>query len=100
MTKAKLNPILEELHGKMGDLVFRRMRNGGTSVIRRADMSKVKWSPAQVANRQRFREAIAQARLALADPKQKAKYEKAAAKTGKRLIEVAISDHLQKYKQK
>ena len=100
MTKAKLNPVLMELHGKMGDLVFRRMRNGGTSVIRRADMSKVKWSPAQVANRQRFREAVAQARLALADPTQKAKYEKAAAKTGKRLIEVAISDHLQKHEQK
>jgi hypothetical protein len=98
MAKTTLNPVLMEVHGKLGNLVFRRMRSGEVSLIRRADMSRVKWSPAQAANRQRFREAVAHARLALADPQWKTKYEAAAAKTGKRVIEVAISDYLQKHK--
>ena len=100
MTKVTLNPVLMELHGKMGNLVFRRTRNGEVSLIRKADMSRVKWSPAQAANRQRFREAVAHARLAMADPQLKAQYEEAAAKTGKRVIEVAISDYLRKHRQK
>ena len=99
MPKAKLNPILLELHGKLGDMVFRRTRNGGVSVIRKADMSKVKWSPAQVANRQRFREAVAYAKQLLADPQVRATYEEIAAKQGKRALEVAVSEYLQKHKQ-
>ncbi len=99
MAKAKLNPILVELHGKVGDMVFRRTRNGGVSLIRKADMSKVKWSPAQVANRQRFREATAYAKQLLADPQVRATYEELAAKQGKRASEVAISEYLQKQKQ-
>ena len=99
MPKAKLNPILLELHGKLGDMVFRRTRNGGVSVIRKADMSKVKWSPAQVANRQRFREADAYAKQLLADPQVRATYEEIAAKQGKRALEVAVSEYLQKHKQ-
>lgn len=98
MVKVKLNRILVEAHGKVDDLVFRRTRNGGMSLIRRADMSKVKWSPAQAENRRRFGQAVAQARVALTDPKLKAKYEKAAVKAGKRAIEMAISDFLQKQK--
>ena len=99
MAKVKLNPILVELHGKVGDMVFRRTRNGGVSLIRKADMSKVKWSPAQVANRQRFREAAAYAKQLLADPQVRAAYEKLAAQQGKRASEVAVSEYLQKHKQ-
>ena len=99
MAKVKLNPILVELHGKVGDMVFRRTRNGGVSLIRKADMSKVKWSPAQVANRQRFREAAAYAKQLLADPQVRAVYEELAAQQGKRASEVAVSEYLQKHKQ-
>jgi len=98
MTKVKLNPILLELHGKMGDLVFRRTRNGGVSLIRKADMSNVKWSPAQVANRQRFREAAAYAKQLLADPQVRTAYAEIGAKQGKRASEVAISEYLQTHK--
>ena len=94
MAKVKLNPMFEEVHGKFGDMVFRRTRNGGLSLIRRANMSNVEWSPAQQANRQRFREATAYARQALADPQVRAAYEEMAAQTGKRPIEAAISDYL------
>lgn len=99
MAKVKLNPILLELHGKVGDMVFRRTRSGGVSLIRKADMSNVKWSPAQVANRQRFREAAAYAKQLLADPQVRATYEEIAVKQGKRAVEVAVSEYLQKHKQ-
>jgi hypothetical protein len=99
MAKVKLNPILLELHGKVGDMVFRRTRNGGVSLIRKADMSNVKWSPAQVANRQRFREAAAYAKQLLSDPQVRATYEEFAAKQGKRASEVAVSEYLQQHKQ-
>ena len=99
MAKVKLNPILLELHGSVGDMVFRRTRNGGASLIRKADMSNVKWSPAQVANRQRFREAVANAKQLLVDPQVRARYEEIAAKQGKRALEVAISEYLQKQRQ-
>jgi hypothetical protein len=99
MAKAKLNPILLELHGKVGNMVFRRTRNGGVSLIRKADMSNVKWSPAQVANRQRFREAVAYAKQRLADPQARVTYEEIAAKQGKRALEVAVSEYLQQHKQ-
>ena len=98
MAKVKLNPMIEEVQGKFGDMVFRRTRNGGLSLIRKADMSKVKWSPAQKANRQRFREATAYAKQALTNPELRAMYEEFAAQTGKRPNEVAISDYLKKQK--
>lgn len=100
MAKARLNPILTELHGKMGDMVFRRTPSGGVSLILKADMSNVKWSPAQQANRKRFREAVRLARQALNDPAQRKKYERIAVRAGRRVIDVAISDHLQKLKKK
>jgi hypothetical protein len=93
-----LTPILLELHGKVGDIVFRRTRNGRISLIRKADMSNVKWSPAQVANRQCFREAIAYAKRLQADPQVRATYEEIGAKHGKRTLEVAVSEYLQKHK--
>jgi hypothetical protein len=99
MAKAKLNPVIMELHGKLGDLAFRRTRNGGTSLIRKADMSKVQWSPAQAAHRHRFREAVAYAKQLLADPQARAVYEELAAKQGKRAFEVAVSEYFQKQKE-
>lgn len=98
MAKVKLSPIVEQVHGQMGEMVFRRTRNGGTSLIRKADMTRVQWSPAQSAHRQRFREAVAYARSALANPQLRAEYEKAAIKSGKRAFDVAVSDYFQKLK--
>ena len=99
MAKAKLNPILEELHGTVGNMVFRRTPNGGVSLIRKADMSNVKWSPAQQANRRRFREAVSLARQALTDLAKRKKYEKISLASGRRVIDVAISEQLKKLKQ-
>ncbi len=94
MTKVKLNPVFMEFNGQMGDLVFRRTRRGGLSLIRKADMSKVKWSPAQQASRQRFRLAVAYAKEALADPQRRPHFEELAVKTGQRPSEAAIAEYL------
>jgi hypothetical protein len=55
-------------------------------------VSKVKWSKAQKAHRQRFQQAIAYARQAMADAKARPHYEKAAKKTGRRPFRIAVSD--------
>jgi len=99
MAKVKLNPVVEQVYGHMGELVFRRTRRGGVSLIRKADMSKVKWSDAQSAHRQRFRKAIAYARSAMADPELRARYEEAAAKSGRRAYEEAVSDYFKKQRE-
>jgi len=99
MAKVKLNPVVEQVYVQMDNLVFRRTRKGGVSLIRKADMSKVKWSDAQSAHRQRFRKAIAYARSAMADPDLRTRYEKAAAKSGRRAYEKAVSDYFKKQKE-
>ncbi len=92
MAKAKINPMIKELHGTLGDLVFRRTRNGETIMSRKPDMSNVKPSEAQQAHRQRFKEAVAYAKAALAHPQVREQYEKAALQQGKRPRDLAISD--------
>lgn len=89
--KVKLNPTIERITGKMGSLTFRRMY-GKQTVMKTPDMSKVKWSKAQKANRQRFGEAISYAKQAMADPKVRAHYEKIAKKKGRQPFRVAVSD--------
>ena len=63
-------------------------------------MSKVKWSPAQRANRQRFRAAVVYAEQELASPQLCATHEEVAAQMGKRPIEAAISDYLRQKQKK
>jgi hypothetical protein len=94
MAKAKLNPILEQLHGGMGDLVFRRTPGGGVTVMHRPDMSGVKWSPAQVAGRERFRQAVQYARLTLADPQKRIPYDEVAHKRGRRAYGLMLTDFM------
>ena len=93
MVKVLLQTGLLELRGKMGDWTYRRMY-GKQTLMKTPDMSKVKWSKAQKASRQRFREAIAYARQAMADPQTRAHYEKAAAKAGRQPFRVAVSNFL------
>jgi len=95
MPKVVLHPWIKELHGKMGDVVFKRLPNGETIMTNRPDMSAVKWSPAQKAHRKRFKQASAYAKAAMADPKIRAMYEKKAVKAQKRPRDLAISDYFQ-----
>ena len=93
MTKIILNPMVQRAQGRMGNVVFRRSHTGEMSLIKLADMSNVTWSGAQQAHRQRFREAVAYAKAAMAVPEVRAIYEKSAAEKHKRPFDLAVSDY-------
>lgn len=95
MTKVRLHPLLEELRGKIEGLVFRLSHNGKISAYASPDMSGVKWSPAQIAQRERFAEASAYAKAAIADPEIRAIYERMSMerKSNKRPFDMAVSDY-------
>jgi len=96
MPKVRLNPLIEEIHGTMYGVVFKLSSKGNMIVTKRPDMSKVKWSKAQEEQRRRFKEAVAYARAALADPKLRARYERKAKRQGKRAWDAAVSDYFQR----
>jgi hypothetical protein len=93
MAKIILNPTIEQAHGKIGNMVFRRAHTGEMTLIKAADMSRVKWSKAQKEHRKRFKLAVAYAKAAMAEPKIRARYEKEAAKKNKRPFDLAVSDY-------
>jgi hypothetical protein len=95
MPKVKLVPIIEEIHGTMYDLVFKKSSKGEMIVTKKPDMSKVKWSKAQKANRKHMSEAITATQIAFLDPKVRARYERKAKKQGRRAWNLALSDSLQ-----
>ena len=79
MAKIKLDPMFAGISGTLGDLVFKRSKNGETIVSRRPVKSNAEPSPAQKAQRERFKLASAYARAAMADPAVRAVYEERAA---------------------
>ena len=91
MAKVKLNPVLEQIRGKVGDLVFRRY---GDEVIisRKPDMSERELSPAQLAAQDRFRQAVLYGKVAMADSESKALYLDAAKAKGKPVFSLAVAD--------
>jgi hypothetical protein len=94
MAKIKLNPLFDGISGTVGDVVFKKSRNGETIISKRPDMSRVKWSDAQIAHRERFKQANAYANAMLADPDMRALYEERAAQEGKKPFDVARNDYL------
>ena len=95
MPKVRLRPLTEQIQGTMYDVVFKLSPQGKMIVTKRPDMSNVKWSEAQKAQRERFGKAVAYAKAALADPKVRAKYERMAKKEHKRAWDVAVSDYFE-----
>jgi hypothetical protein len=93
MAKVTLSPMIKEIHGRMGDYLFRRSPTGHMVLSKIPDMSNVKWSKAQEEHRQRFKEAVAYAKAAMATPKVRARYEKLAIKQHKRPFDMAVSDY-------
>ena len=79
------------MSGKMGAFTYRWMY-GKQTLMKTPDMSKVKWSKAQKASRERFREAIHYAKQAMADPEVRVHYEKVGKKAGRQPFRVAVSD--------
>jgi len=64
MAKVKLNPVLEQIRGQVGDLVFKRYGDR-VVVSRKADLEGLEPSQAQLAQRERFREAAIYGRLVI-----------------------------------
>lgn len=97
MAKVQLHPLFAGLRGRLQSLVFRLSHNGQVSVYVRPDMSGVKWSPAQIAQRERFAATSAYARAAIADPQIRAIYEQMSMerKNNKRPYDMALSDYSQ-----
>ena len=91
MAKVKLNPILEQLRGQVGDLVFKRYGEG-TIITRKPDAEGREWSEAQLTHRERFRQAALYGKMVLADPETKAIYEQAAQTRSKNLFSLTIAD--------
>ena len=95
MAKAYLRPLFKALRGKMKGIVFRLSHNGEISAYVSPDMSYVKWSPAQVAHRERIAEASAYAKAALANPEIRTFYEQMFMKEkgNKRPCDMALSHY-------
>ena len=95
MARAKLNPVFELFTGKIGNLIFRRAHTGKITVMYKRDWSHIKWSPAQKAHRERFRDAVDYAKDAMKDPAIRLVYEQMAAekKSNKRPFDMAVSDY-------
>jgi hypothetical protein len=94
MAKIKLDPLFAGISGTIGDLVFKRTANGQTIVARRPRKSNAEPSPAQKAQRERFKLASAYAKAALADPDLRAIYEERAAKVREGAFALARMDYL------
>ena len=71
-----------------------RVMYGKQTAMKTPDMSRVKWSKAQKASRERFADAIDYAKQAMADPKVRAHYEKLGKKANRQPFRVAVSDFL------
>jgi hypothetical protein len=95
MTKVRFHPLLEHLRGSMKGMVFRLSHNGKISVYASPDMSRVKWSQAQVAHRERMAESFAYATQAMANPEIREIYLQMALekKKNKRPYDMAVWDY-------
>lgn len=73
MANVKLNPILEQIRGQVGDLVFRRYEDR-VILARKPEPSGRPPTAAQAATRERFRQAALYGRMVMADPDARAEY--------------------------
>jgi hypothetical protein len=96
MAKVRLHPLFESFRGKIRGMVFRLSHNGKISAYMSPDMTGVKWSPAQVAQRERLAEASAYAKAATADPQLRAFYVQMSMekKGNKRPYDMAVGHYL------
>lgn len=91
MAKVTLNPILERVRGKVGDLVFKRYEDA-VVITRKPDFEGVAPTAAQLAHRERFREAALYGKLVMADPAAKALYVEAAKAKGQPVFSLTVAD--------
>ena len=91
MAKIKLNPIVEEVSGGFGNLVF-RSSNGKTVLCRKPDVSDNEVTENQAAHRERFRQAVAYGRSVMADEDMRAIYDQVAERKGMPVFALTVAD--------
>ena len=98
MAIVKLGPLLQEVHGKIGDLVFRRGPDGQTIVSKVPQKKRKKSKKAQKAEkarnarqRQLLYDAHDYARSAMANPEMRAYYEQQAIRKRKKAYSLAFA---------
>jgi len=91
MAKVRLNPILEQIRGQVGDLVFKR---SGEQVIlaRKPDFSERQSTEAQLAAQERFRQAALYGKMVMADPDTKEIYTEVAKAKGQPVFSLTVAD--------
>jgi hypothetical protein len=93
MAKVKLNPVLQKIQGKFGDIVFKR-HNQNVVMSRKSDGGDKPPTEAQVAQRRKFLLATRYAKSVLNDSEKKAFYESAAKSSGTPVYALAVGDYL------
>ena len=93
MSNSKDNVITRNLHGKFGNQVVFKTRDGKSISANVPKTSTAAPVASQIATRDRFRKAVIWAKNALADPDQLAAYQ-AAATNDKTAFVVAVTDFL------
>ncbi len=91
MAKITYNPAVQHLHGKVGNMVFKE-RQGQDIVAAKPDQVKQPNTPAQMQQRDYFRQAAKYAKSALADPQINAAYAAKAKALHSTPIAVAVKD--------
>jgi hypothetical protein len=92
MAKSVPNPSTGNLKGRIGKLVYYELH--GKPCVRSVPDRKEPPTSAEKNNQNRFRAASKFAHFTLSDPKQKARYLEAGAKTGSSAYNVAVSDFM------
>ncbi|MFO1501626.1 MAG: hypothetical protein U1G07_25140 [Verrucomicrobiota bacterium] len=93
MAKVTLNPILEAIQGKVGDMVFKRF--GDEEIVAKMpNRTGIVATPNQLAQQERFRLASLYGRSVLADEQSRALYEHVAARKGVPVFALTIGDFL------
>lgn len=95
MAKVKLNSALAALSGNIDGFVFKHYKSG-IVVSRRPDMRGIKPSPAQKAQRARFRAAAEHHRAVLANPALHRKFAAEAKKRGVPISALTLAAHMKK----
>jgi hypothetical protein len=89
--KVKLNPMFEQVSGQLGELVFRELR--GKTVASRKPVVIADPSADQTAHRERFKQAAAYGKSALADADTRAIYEEYARTKNMPVFALTIADY-------
>ena len=92
MAKVDMNSLTQHLQGRVGDMVFRRVRGQMQAVLRPCTLRRPPPTSDQLAQQAVFKEALNYAKGALADPEKRVVYEAAAQAKNKDARALAVGD--------